>query len=676
MRAGEFSQAVSTLTFGKVLPDARYIVRPRAWDLPTDLMAEIHRALSAANPDARWNLLKFHLKEYALTFLTYPNFETDPHPALAAATKINLGTGTIVSTDYSQRANPPILHRKETFLPTGDPRISEFAALTRQEEDAGLYRDTSRIGLRLPWSALLGQKGLKYEGHQLIRIPANRELATPTSGVEVDRYRTAIKRYDLSRPVKRLLERGLLRTGDTFFDYGCGHGMDVEALGHLGFRAAGWDPAFRPDAQKTPAAVVNLGYVLNVIEHPAERLATLRAAFALTERVLLVSTLVAGQENSAHTRPYGDGFLTKTNTFQKFFAPGELESLIEQALNAEALTLELGQCVVFRDLGEAEAFEAARRRRRIDWSEIGAQLRFAVPASRERQQADRYELHRELFESFWQVASELGRTPEPSEFARWNEVRQVAGGIKRALSLVVAHHGEALWERIRAARTEDTLVYLAMTYFRKRFRALDIPWRIKQDIREFFGGLTQAQARARELLFTAGDPGEIDLACEGLGVGWQDRDALFIHRSLLNELPPVLRIFVYCAANRYGDPAQADLIKLHKRSGKITFQHYDDFAGNPLPELQTRIKVNLRNLFVEVFDHSTGPHRQLLYFKERFVAKNHPDRATMEKFSVKLRKLGLDEATIGFGPDKESFDALLKVAGWNANLNPVRRANS
>ena len=242
---------------------------------------------------------------------------------------------------------------------------------------------------------------------------------------------------------------------------------------------------------------------------------------------------------------------------------------------------------------------------------------------------------------------------------------------------MVAHHGAALWEKVRAARAEDTLVYLAMTHFRKRFRPKDIPARIKQDIREFFGDLTKAQARAREMLFAAGDPGEIELACEELSpkLGWQDRDALIIHRSLLDALPPVLRIFVYCAANRYGDPAQADLIKLHRRSGKITFQHYDDFAGQPLPELQMRIKVNLRNLFVEVFDHSAGPRRQLLFFKERFVAQDYPNRAAMERFSVKLRqRLGLDEATIGYGPDKESFDARLKAAGLNANLNPVHRA--
>ena len=416
------------MPFGKVLPEARYIFRPQPDDVPPLFLAEIIRASAAAGLEGDdWNLLKLHTKEHAITFLAYPDFDTDPHPALATATKINLRTGTIVRQDFRERVNPPILHRKETFLVPDDPRVLEFAALTRQEEEHGLYREPSKIGLRLYWTALLAQRGLAYEAHRLVVVPrlAAGDYETAPVGEPakiVARHRTAIKRYDLSRPVKRLLERGLLKAGDTFFDYGCGHGMDVEALSHLGFQATGWDPAFRPDARQTPAAVVNLGYVLNVIEHPAERVATLHAAFALTERVLLVSTLVTGQENSAHTQPYGDGFLTKTNTFQKFFAPGELESLIEQALDAEALTLEFGLCVVFRDPAEAEAFEAARRRRHINWSEIGTQLRFATSVSRERRKVDRYELHRELFEAFWQVASELGRAPEPGEFARWHEV--------------------------------------------------------------------------------------------------------------------------------------------------------------------------------------------------------------------------------------------------------------
>ena len=115
------------------------------------------------------------------------------------------------------------------------------------------------------------------------------------------------------------------------------------------------------------------------------------------------------------------------------------------------------------------------------------------------------------------------------------------------------------------------------------------------------------------------------------------------------------------------------MIKIHKHSGKVTFQHYDDFDGKPLPELQTRIKVNLRSFFVEVFDHAIGPKIQLLFFKERFVGKDYPNRPLMEKFSAKIRKLGLTEATIGFGPDKESFRAVCAAAGVNENLNLVSK---
>ncbi len=675
VRAEEFHRYVAILPYGKTLPGARYIFRPNGNNLSGAFLTVVKRAETAASPPPDWNLLKLHTNEFAVTFLSYPQFDTDPHPALAEATKINLNTGSVIRTDYRARANPPILHRKETFLPAEDPRVANYAGLTVREEEAGLYHDPSIIGLRVQWLTLLKRLGLTHEGHELVPVrKQNVDAAAMDADTrEIRRHRTAIKRYDLSKPVKQLLERGLLKKGDTFFDFGCGHGMDIEALQNLGYQASGWDPAFRPNAPKSRAAVVNLGFVLNVIEEPSERIATLRDPYSLAERVLLVSTMVSGQETDAHSRPYRDGFLTKSNTFQKFYAPGELERLIEQTLEVEASTVGLGVCVVFRNDEDAELFEANRSRRRIDWTEISAQLKFSVPIGRERRSVDRYELYNELFEQFWQSVLELGRAPEPGEFDHLTEVKKAAGGMKRALALVISHDSEQLWQKARNARTEDVLVYLAMTKFRRRFLRREIPLRIKNDIRSFFGDLAAAEARARELLFAAGDPGEIDLACENLDLGWQDEDSLIIHRSLLGELPPILRIYVHCAAYRYGDPSQADLIKIHKHSGKITFQHYDDFGGKPLPELQTRIKVNLRNLFVEVFDHSKGPRIQLLYFKERFVGSAHPDRSSMEKFSAKLKKLGLNKETIGLGPDRETFQTLLTAAGLDENLNPIRK---
>jgi hypothetical protein len=78
-------------------------------DLPPELLETIRRAEIAARPDASWNLLKIHTDQFAFTFLSYPDFDTDPHPALAEATKINLKTGTIVRTGSvrGKRNAPP-----------------------------------------------------------------------------------------------------------------------------------------------------------------------------------------------------------------------------------------------------------------------------------------------------------------------------------------------------------------------------------------------------------------------------------------------------------------------------------------------------------------------------------------------------------------------------------------
>ena len=614
-----FTSWISQIQFGKKLPTALYIVRPTDWSIiPAELASTIERGMVAGNPDPSWNLLKLHTDQVAISFLTYPDFDSDPHPALAEAVKINMNSGSISKTDYRKRANPPILHRKETFLPPNDSRIPEYAALTKQEEEAGLLRDLSRIGLRIHWETLLKRCGYNYEGHRLIKTQKEHADTISIENAPVERHRTAIKRYDLSRPIKLALERGVIQKKHSLFDYGCGHGMDIEALQGLGYTINGWDPAFRPKAQKIEADVVNLGYVLNVIESPKERVEALKGAFALTRQALLVSVLVEGQQTVAHTRACGDGFLTRNNTFQKFYPPGELEHFLETHLQADVVTLSLGICIVFRDPDEAEAFEASRSRRRIDWLDLSSQLRFTSPTARETRRADRYELHKELFDSFWDCLLEYGRTPEPGEYDRIAEIRKAGGGLSRALTLVVQKHGQPLWQHARKARTEDVLVYLAMTHFRKKFLRREIPLRIKNDIRAFFGDLAIAKKQAHDILLAAADSDEVGIAVEGLDFGVYDpeEEQFTFHRKFLNQLPPALRVYVQCGAIRYGDPEEADLIKIHVASGKLTLLHYDDFKKAE-PILQTRIKINLRNQFVQVFDHRA--ERQALIDKNRYL---------------------------------------------------------
>ena len=69
--------------------------------------------------------------------------------------------------DDRDRRNPPILHRKETFLHPEPPLCTKFARLTRIEETKGLY--APRIGARDGWNAALAQKGLHLRGHRLVR---------------------------------------------------------------------------------------------------------------------------------------------------------------------------------------------------------------------------------------------------------------------------------------------------------------------------------------------------------------------------------------------------------------------------------------------------------------------------------------------------------------------------
>ena len=84
-------------------------------------------------------------------------------------------------------------------------------------------------------------------------------------------HKTAMRRIALSRPVARALEDGLITKSRTFFDYGCGRAGDVIRLSQLGFDVSGWDPAYFPDEERVPSNVVNLGYVINVIEDFEER---------------------------------------------------------------------------------------------------------------------------------------------------------------------------------------------------------------------------------------------------------------------------------------------------------------------------------------------------------------------------------------------------------------------
>ena len=132
------------------------------------------------------------------------------------------------------------------------------------------------------------------------------------------------------------VDDGLIQADRSFFDYGCGRGADVAGLSSLGVKAAGWDPVHWPAGTKMPADVVNLGYVVNVIEQPAERAQVLEEAWQLSRQTLIVAARLDWDVKSSQTMAFGDGVITSRGTFQKFFTHEELQEWIQSTLATEA----------------------------------------------------------------------------------------------------------------------------------------------------------------------------------------------------------------------------------------------------------------------------------------------------------------------------------------------------
>jgi DNA phosphorothioation-associated putative methyltransferase len=452
----------------------------------------------------------------------------------------------------------------------------------------------------------------------------------------IGRHRTALRRGDLSRPVKLAISDGLISPSVSVFDYGCGHGQDLEFLAAQHVACGGWDPAFRPDAPRQPADVVNLGFVLNVIEDVGERTETLRQAWGLARQVLVVAALVKEAGRSPAQSTYGDGVITRRGTFQKFFGQGELKSFLEDQLQAEAIPASLGIFYVFRDETLKQQFLSNRFRRR-------------AAAPRKRVSELRFEEYRQLLEPFMATIADLGRLPEQDELPQGASLVAAFGSLKRAFALVRRVTGQADWDAIRQRRSEDLLVYLALARFRSRPALGQLPRSLQRDMRVFFGTYTKACQQADELLFRAGDATAIDEACQRSSVGKLLPDDLYVHRSALDALQPLLRIYEGCGRAYLGEVEGANLIKIHRRTGKLSYLVYPDFDNDPHPALLRSIRVNLRTRQIDSNDYSQSANPPVLHRKDSFLDPEHPLRAKFARLTAQEERYGLlkDASWIG-----------------------------
>ncbi len=615
---------------GKRVGHHVYAHRDAAADWPASVAERVFAAEALAGTQA-WNVVKWsELDERRLTLLTYEDFE-ESFPALLESLTVDLGRRAVLRRSYRLRANPPVLHRKELLLSADDPRRDRFAHLTAQLEGLGLLNATTTIGTRLGWARRLKEAGVRVVDHDVL------SAADDEPPVVVRRHLAALQRSSLSSPTQALLKYGLIGAGDRVFDYGCGFGSDVEGLRAAGLAATGWDPYYAPDTPKTSAEVVNLGFVLNVIERPLERALALREAFGLAQRCLAVAVITSSRASLASCRPYADGHLTRLGTFQKFYLPEELKSFIETTLGAEAHPAGAGLMFVFRDPIAEQAFLAARQARRTSSP-------LAALAQRRVRAAARMEAVRGEVEDLARLSYELGRPPAPAEcdpdlLVRLAEAKvTLVAAVREALGVCDA---EGL-NRVRLQRTEDLTVYFALNLFNARQSFGTLPDRLQRDVKAFFGSLAAAESAGRSLLQSLACEETVAAAADAAdaaGLGWRDPEGdLWAGIANLPHLPPPLRCLAGCAERFAGGLDAAQVLKFHVGRSKVSALRYADFGTAMLPRLETRSKVDLRALRIRRFDHYAEDQR--LVFKSRLMARDHPDYPRQAEFDARLFATG------------------------------------
>ncbi len=620
----EYQKQIKNISVGKKLPDSIYVHESAFGEIP-EMLAVL--ALTTIDQfkirDNSWNIIKFFKKDFKIAYLNYPDFETKSYPQLHQSQLVDLQKNSIRQSNYSKSENPPILHRKETFVTNTYPLASLFIDITKEGEAIGLYKNTSRIGFKQNWERLIKSKGYFLDSNgrlkPIIDKPVHTSNPSNFNG-QVERHKTAIDRNHLSQPMQALARHNYLNGDYSILDYGCGKGDDVRELEAHGIDATGWDPVHRSDVDLSHKDITNLGFVLNVIEDRQERTETLLKAWKYTKKALIVSVMVAGESVINQFKPYKDGIITSRNTFQKYYSQGEIRYYIEESLKQTAIAVGQGIFVIFKDKLEEQTFLSERQHLKRDWKQKTQRQLALKPKTIKKDIIDK---HIELFTDYWETTLELGRIPANNEFEFSDQIRHICGSHNKAHQTLLKYFGSEVFLESKQRRKEDLVVYFALSLFERRKPQSKMPESLKRDIKSFFPTYQEALEEAREALFSVGNPSIIGEACkaayESLGCGFLEQGHSFtFHKDYFGELPPQLRIYIGCATQLYGDVENFQLLKAHITSGKVSLMRYDDWSKEQ-PLLVERIKIKLRELDIDFFDYGDKFQPPPLLNKEAFL---------------------------------------------------------
>ena len=618
------------------------------------LLPEQSRLIAAAAghvPQGNWNVAKIDLADgRAVSLLDYEDFADRAFPALRQSRRVDLKTGVVTVRRYG--TNPPILHRKELLLPPDAPGREAYVALTRELEQRGLFVDMTRRGRQDAWEAALAQAGIEVRDHCVVPVEPPEDVAMTAERAEspfsdgmlpVARHRTAIGRNSLSAPMAALNAAGLLEDGVSVLDYGCGRGDDVRALRAAGIDAVGWDLHFAPDRSVlAPRHVVNLGFVLNVVEDPTERRDVLRRAFDLAERCLTVAVMLVGKGDVSGHRPHGDGFLSSRGTFQRYYTQAELRTFLRDTLEVTPVAAGPGIFFLFRDEELEQRVLSRRQMGMISSRPILLVPR--LPSNLASGTSWRQEALDSVRDDLVDLLLTMGRVPYADEMPVDLRTR-LAGGrlsIKAAMAAALATIPSEEMAATAARRADEIGRFFALGAFSGRAPYRRLSPELQRDICAFFGSLAAAEGAGRRMLFDAGDAEALAKDAQShamAGLGHLSGDKYQVHARDLPSLTSRLRTYISIAQTLAGTLDNTTIYRVHLASRKLTALVYPDFDASALPRLSDRTKVDLRTGEVTVFDHQTDGRVSVLMEKSRYMAGNEGRYEDQSNFDSAMRNL-------------------------------------
>ncbi|MEY8144443.1 DNA phosphorothioation-associated putative methyltransferase [Falsihalocynthiibacter sp. CO-5D18] len=482
---------------------------------------------------------------------------------------------------------------------------------------------------------------------------------------EVERHKTAIPRSSVSAPIFLLQSGAVISKDSSVLDYGCGRGDDVEALKKVQIDARGWDPHFSPNTQYLEVCdVVNLGFVLNVIEDRDERMEALRLAFGYARQCLSVSVMLIGKGDLSNSRPYKDGFLTSRNTFQKYYSQGEICDFIANTLEVQPVAAGPGVFFVFRDEVAEQRYLFRRQ----------SGLRQPVSSPRKpntfkgpKRSKDISKANQNIINELERLIRELGRHPDEVELP--DKLRKKISRSLHALPYLSnlafkEIEGPELHETA-LRKIESLTLFFALNAFSGQKTYRELPAELQRDVRVFMGSHQRAISDGQAFLYSIGDTDKLiedAHSAEAAGAGCVKEGKFQFHVNNLPLLSARLQGYVAIGQRLAGDLSDATLMRIHFSSKKFSALYIPDFDTSALPRVVKRVKVSFQSFDVDLIDHTEDGKVRLLYFRSRYLVNDHPHFDLQNTFDKEIEALAeLD--FWGEGPDFRSFSAALLGSG-------------